>query len=154
MFDEKRVYVASSWRNLLQPAIVAMIRRMGHSVYDFRNPGPDVSGFSWREIDPNWLQWSPQQYREALKHPIARAGYRTDMDALQTCNVCVLVLPSGRSASWEFGYAIGRGARGIVVMFEPCEPELMYLGQTIVTTPDELFDAFGFRMEESHGRSV
>ncbi len=59
------------------------------------------------------------------------------------CDACVLVLPSGRSASYEFGWAIGAGKRGAVVQFEPCEPELMYLGQPILTTPDELLDWAG-----------
>ena len=151
MSRELKVYVASSWRNLLQPAIVTMIRRMGHKVYDFRNPRPGDVGFSWREIDPNWQQWSPTEYREAMKHPVAERGYNLDIEALRACDVCVLVLPSGRSASWEFGYACGQGRRGIVVMFEACEPELMYREQTIVTSPDELFDAFGFCMEEARG---
>lgn len=33
-----KVYVASSWRNKLQPDVVAIIRAAGHEVYDFRNP--------------------------------------------------------------------------------------------------------------------
>ena len=138
-----KIYVASSWRNMLQPAIVTMLRRCGHEVYDFRNPEPGESGFNWREIDPNWQQWTPAQYREALQHPIALAGFKLDMDALQSCDACVLVLPSGRSASFEFGWAISAGKKGAVVMFEPCEPELMYLGQPILTTTNELFDWAG-----------
>src|SRR6266851_4777728 len=96
------LYVASSWRNTLQPSIVALLRQAGHDVYDFRHPAPGNEGFRWEEIDPAWQQWSPQQYREALKHPIARAGYALDMTALRACDACVLVLPSGRSASYEF----------------------------------------------------
>lgn len=138
------VYVASSWRNVLQPGIVSMIRGMGHEVYDFKNPAPDNKGFSWRSIHPDWQNWTPEQYRDALRHPVAEAGYRYDIEALRACDVVVLVLPSGRSASWEFGYAMGRGKRGIVVMLEQCEPELMYSEATITTTPDELFDAFGY----------
>ena len=138
-----KVYVASSWRNLLQPGIVSMIRSMGHEVYDFRHPTPDNEGFKWAEIDPEWQKWTPEQYREALTHPVALRGFTFDIEALEACEVCVLVLPSGRSASWEFGYACGKGKRGIVVMFDAQEPELMYQGRTIVTTPNELFDAFG-----------
>lgn len=140
-----KIYVASSWRNLLQPAIVSMLRNCGHEVYDFRNPAPGQNGFSWREIHPNWEQWTPQQYREALKHPIAELGFKFDMDALKACDACVLVLPSGRSASFEFGWAIGNGKRGAVVMFERCEPELMYLGNPIITNTNELFDWAGLQ---------
>lgn len=141
------IYVASSWRNVIQPGIVTMLRRCGHCVYDFRNPAPGNTGFNWREIDPDWLRWTPRQYRDALGHPIAKAGFDLDMAALRACDACVLVLPSGRSASFEFGWAVGAGKKGAVVMFEPCEPELMYRGQPILTTPDELFDWAGEPVE-------
>ena len=125
---------------MIQPAIVHALRRCGHDVYDFKNPAPGNHGFSWSEIDPGWMKWSPGQYREALEHPVAKKGFACDMDALRNCDACVLVLPSGRSASFEFGWAIGAGKQGAVVMLESCEPELMYLGSPILTTMDELFD--------------
>lgn len=135
-----KIYVASSWRNLIQPAVVTILRRCNHEVYDFRNPGPNNTGFGWNQIDPLWEQWSPDQYREALNHPIAKSGFVSDMTALKWCDACLLVLPSGRSASWEFGYALGSGKNGAVLMLEKCEPELMYSGNPILTTLDQLFD--------------
>lgn len=138
-----RIYVASSWRNLLQPAIVHALRRCGHEVYDFRRPAPGNSGFAWSSIDPDWQNWTPTEYKAALQHPIAEQGYRFDIDSLKACDACVLVLPSGRSASWEFGYAMGQGKRGAVVMLDGAEPELMYREAEILTSMDELFDAFG-----------
>lgn len=152
-----KIYVASSWRNLVQPGIVHALRRCGHMVYDFRHPdrgteawpervpsgGPPAGGFSWREIDPDWENWTAPQYRAALDHPIAVYGHAADMGALETCDACVLVLPSGRSASWEFGYAMAKGKRAAVVMFDKAEPELMYRGAEILGSLDELFDAFG-----------
>lgn len=138
-----KIYLASSWRNIAQPAFVKVLRDCGHEVYDFRNPAPGNNGFNWREIDPNWQNWTPQQYRQALEHPIAKSGFDYDMNALRECDACVLLLPSGRSASFEFGWAMGAGKKGAVVMFEACEPELMYLGHPILTTPAELFDWAG-----------
>lgn len=132
------IYVASSWRNIVQPVVVELLRKHGHTVYDFRNPAPGDEGFSWSEIDPNWQNWTTEEYREALKHPIAARGYGYDIAALRACNVCVLVLPSGRSASWEFGYAMGQGKRGAVVCFDRAEPELMYREAAIIATSDEL----------------
>lgn len=140
-----KIYVASSWRNLLQPGVVSMLRKCGHDVYDFRSPVPGNGGFSWREIDPNWANWTPAEYRKGLEHPIAKRGFDYDMNALRDCDACVLVLPSGRSASFEFGWAIGAGKQGAVFMLEPCEPELMYLGNPILTTVDELLDWGGFK---------
>ena len=138
-----RVYVASSWRNIIQPAIVEALRLVGREVYDFRHPSPDSSGFSWSEIDPDWKDWTPAAYRKALAHPIAKAGYAHDIAALRGCEACVLVLPSGRSASWELGYAMGQGKRGVVVQLGKVEPELMYREAEIVTSMAELFAAFG-----------
>ena len=137
-----KIYVASSWRNTMQPAIVRVLRSLGHEVYDFRHPAPGNEGFNWREIDPNWQQWTPEQYREALKPPVAERGYKYDIEALRACDAVVFVLPCGRSASWEFGYAMGQGKRGYVVALEPTEPELMFREATIITSIPELFDAF------------
>ncbi len=136
------IYVASSWRNALQPAIVLALRSGGHEVYDFRNPAPNNKGFNWREIDPNWQDWTADEYREALQHPIAKAGYALDIAALKACDACVLVLPSGRSASWEFGYAMGQGKRGAVVQFGAMEPELMYREASILTSMDKVLAFF------------
>lgn len=137
-----KIYVASSWRNLLQHEIVTALRLYGHDVYDFKNPGPGNAGFSWSEIDPKWKEWDARAYREALKHPLAEKGYEFDISALRACDACVLVLPSGRSASWEFGYAMGQGKRGAVVQFDAVEPELMYREAEIITNMGELFSAF------------
>jgi hypothetical protein len=122
-----RIYVASSWRNTLQPEVVSALRAAGHEVYDFKNPRPGDNGFHWSEIDPAWKGWSPEQFREGLNHPIAQAGFRSDMDALEACDACVLVLPSGRSAHLELGWASGAGKRTLVLATQPEEPELMYL---------------------------
>lgn len=121
-----KIYVASSWRNGYQQAVVARLREAGHDVYDFRNPASGSTGFGWRQIEPGWLEWTPEQFRKALEHPIAREGFRLDMEALKAADLCVLVLPCGRSAHLELGYARGAGARTAVLMPEQSEPELMY----------------------------
>jgi hypothetical protein len=125
-----RIYVASSWRCDRQPGVVAALRAEGHDVYDFRNPEPGNRGFSWRQIDPDrsWLA-DPARFRAGLQHPVARRGFDLDMGALKACDVCVLVLPCGRSAHLELGWvASAPGKRAIVLLDDPVsEPELMYL---------------------------
>jgi nucleoside 2-deoxyribosyltransferase len=120
-----KIYVASSWRNDRQPKVVEILRMQGHEVYDFKNPAPGNHGFHWSEIDPNWQQWTPAQFQEALGHHVATAGFKLDMDALEACDACVLVMPSGRSAHLEAGYAIGAGKPTAILLAEG-EPELMY----------------------------
>lgn len=125
---KRKIYVASSWRNEHQQEVVETLRRERHFVYDFKNPGPGEHGFSWSEIDKNWQDWTPKQYTDALFHPIAEHGFDTDMDALKASDTCVLVLPCGRSAHLEAGYAVGAGL-DVYIYMPPetkIEPELMY----------------------------
>ena len=121
-----KVYVASSWRNEHQPGVVERLRRDGHDVYDFRNPTEGDGGFHWSEIDTAWQTWTPEQYIEGLRHPVAQRGFLTDMTALKWADIVVLVLPCGRSAHLELGYAVGAGKRTIVLLSDG-EPELMNL---------------------------
>lgn len=121
-----RIYVASSWRNLIQPDVVTGLRQGGHEVYDFRNPKPGDNGFQWAEIDPAWESWSHEAYIKALAHPIAELGFRSDIDALEWAEVVVLLLPCGRSAHSEAGFHAGRGKPVIVWLGGGLQPELMY----------------------------
>ena len=108
-----KIYVASSWRNQHQPQVVSFLREQGH-------------GFQWSQIDEDWRNWSTDQYRAALEHPIAQAGFKSDFDAMQWADVCVLVLPCGRSAHSEAGWMKGAGKKVIVYQIWEEEPELMY----------------------------
>lgn len=122
-----KVYVASSWRNPLQPEIVVALREDGHEVYDFRNPSgaPGDCGFAWSSIESTWQDWTPGEYVRALDHPSAVSGFAADMNALRACDACVLVQPCGISAHLEFGQAIGAGKFGVVLVPGIREPELM-----------------------------
>ena len=122
-----KIYVASSWRNTRQPLVVDTLRADGHDVYDFRHPAPGNDGFSWSLVAPGWQQWTPREYVKALEHPIAVEGYRMDLRAMSESDAFVLVMPCGRSAHLELGWAIGNlKATAILLSNEAAEPELMY----------------------------
>ena len=121
-----KIYVASSWRNEQQPAVVQELRAAGHEVYDFRNPAPGDTGFAWSDIDPDWQSWSPELFRKSLSHPIAKHVFRSDMDALRNAEATVLVMPCGRSAHLELGYAVGTAEQHTAILLCDGEPELMY----------------------------
>lgn len=147
-----RIYVASSWRNLYQPAIVQALRSSGHEVYDFRSPKPGIEGFRWQDAGgPESYRHgdcvSVETYRKMLAHPRAAEGYESDISHVRWCDAVVYVLPCGRSASFEFGYAMGQGKRGYVVAFDSIEPDLMFREATIIGNMKELFDAFGWPPE-------
>lgn len=122
---KRKIYVASSWRNAQQPAVVEALRAAGHEVYDFRNP-PGGTGFQWSAIDADWQEWTGEQYRAALNHPVAKAGFKSDFDAMHWADTCVLVLPCGRSAHIEAGWMVGAGKRVFILQTTKEEPELMY----------------------------
>lgn len=132
----RRIYLASSWRNPYQPAVLAALRAAGHEVYDFRNPAPGNEGFSWSEVSRDWLGWTPDEFAVQLRtHPIAAQGFSFDKAALEWCDTCILALPCGRSAHLELGYAAGQGKDTYVLLHEDkFEPELMYLLNTGVST--------------------
>ena len=120
------IYVASSWRNERQSEIVAALRAVGHDVYDFRHPFHGDDGFHWRDIDLEWRNWSPDEYRKALNHSRAQAGFGNDFGAMKWADILVLVLPCGRSAHLEAGWAIGQGKPTCILLDDESEPELMY----------------------------
>lgn len=128
-----KIYLASSWRNPLQPYLVNILRNDGHEVYDFKNPAPGDDGFHWSRINGGWRSWDIKQLNEALVHPLAVHGFKNDWDAMQWADTGVLLLPSGRSAHLEAGYFVGAG-KPLYITGEPTEPELMYKMGTICPT--------------------
>lgn len=143
-----KIYVASSWRNEHQQGIVAVLRSMGHEVYDFKEPTPGQRGFNWSDIDPNWEQWDAAGYVKALEHPIAEAGFKSDFDAMKWADCCVMVMPCGRSAHTEAGWMKGAGKK--VYVFQPIqsEPELMYkIYDEVITSVGRLKALFMLKQE-------
>lgn len=141
-----KIYVASSWRNEYQQGVVEILRSLGHEVYDFKNPPHGRGGFAWSAIDPNWENWTTEEYRNALGHPVAEQGFASDFDAMQWADCCVMVLPCGRSANSEAGWF--SGACRPVYVYSPTkqEPELMYkMFQDIIANEAELRETFKIR---------
>jgi hypothetical protein len=136
-----KVYLASSWRNAEQPAAVQKLRDAGHEVYDFRNPPHGRGGFAWSDIDADWKNWTAEKYCRALNTDIAQAGFRSDFDGMMWADVCMLLLPCGRSAHLEAGYMAGAGKRTIIVTRDGEEPELMAkLCEVVCGSIDEAID--------------
>ena len=74
-----------------------------------------------------------------MRHPLAERQFAADLEALKGADVCVLVLPCGRSAHTEAGWMAGVGKKVVVFIPEMVEPELMYkLFDAVVGTLDDL----------------
>lgn len=121
-----KIYVASSWRNQYHADLVWFLRNCGHEVYDFKNPPHGNGGFQWSAIDVDWQNWSLDQYKKALEHPLAEIGFKSDFDAMKWADICILLLPCGRSAHSEAGWMKGAGKKVYVYQIWEEEPELMY----------------------------
>lgn len=147
------IYVASSWRNPVYPAVIAAFRAAGLECYDFRNP-EGGTGFAWREAgmpsyNPGTNGPVPiEEYREAMQTEVARAGFASDMAALQRAQTVVMILECGKSAHLELGYACGVAAMAegitgglstvntaILLPDDVMVPELMY-GMVDYLAPD------------------
>lgn len=139
-----KIYVASSWRNEQQPDIVKALVGRGHKVYDFRHP-PGNSGFGWQQtghpVPADGV--TATVWRGLVDHPIARRGYLSDLLALREADVVVYVLPCGRSASWELGYAMALGKPAFLFWEGQHEPELMFRDATVVSSLEELHALLG-----------
>ena len=139
---KRKIYVASSWRNAYYSEVVQRLREAGHEVYDFRNPPSGDVGFKWSGISEDYMAWTPEEYREQLKHPKAVRQFANDIEAMKACDACVLVLPCGRSAHTEAGWFAGRGKTVLALIPERQEPELMYkLFDGVCCTMEELINA-------------
>ena len=134
MAEPTRIYLASSWRNPRYPVTLERLRMAGFEVYDFRDP---ESTFQWKQIDPGWADWKPEEIRQALDHPLTGRAFDADRDAIAKCDALVMLMPCGASAHMELGYAAGLGKQTVIVLAHtvtPAEkmtltrPECMYLG--------------------------
>lgn len=121
----RKIYLATSWRNPYYPDILQKLMAAGHEVYDFRDPR---YAFKWGEIDANWQDWTPDQFRRIVATDSrAKRGFDRDKEALDWCDTCVMLQPCGASAHLEAGYAIGQ-KKPTIIYLKPdrFEPELMY----------------------------
>ncbi|MEM9610991.1 MAG: hypothetical protein AAGA99_26515 [Actinomycetota bacterium] len=140
------VYVASSWRCETQPIVVEALLLAGVACYDFRNP-PGGTGFGWREVKGS--EHIPdgetvEDYLRMIEHPRAIEGYEADFAAMCAADTFALVLPCGRSAHLELGWAVGQGKRTAILLEDPLEPELMYRMVDFMTSDiDELVEWAG-----------
>lgn len=138
------VYVASSWRNVRYPLVLERLRTEDIPYYDFRHPRPGNNGFAWTDVwkdiaaegdgANDWRTARGDLVVEMLKHPIAVDGFHHDFSALLDASACLLVMPCGRSAHLELGYAIGRRVPSVVLLDEQSEAELMWKLADLVTT--------------------
>lgn len=139
--NKLKIYVASSWRNEQQQEVVKLLRGVGHTVYDFKDP---ALGFHWRDIDSGWREWTPQIMRQALDHHLLNKVFAHDFEAMKWADACVTVLPCGRSAHLETGWFIGNKKPSLILLSDG-DPEMMYkMATKLCISVDEVIEELKF----------
>jgi hypothetical protein len=149
-YSMSRIYLASSWGNKFHSEVLQLLVDDEHKVYNFKDANPIDAGvpvptsFSWSELDKDYKNWTPIKYRDVLlKNARAQQGFMGDFRGMEWADICILLLPCGRSAHVEAGHMKGRSKRLIIYYhnnnIEGFEPDLMYLlADNIVIGKEEL----------------
>ena len=116
---KRTIYVASSWNNPQHPSVVQELRHRGHEVYDFRHPRGRDDRSVWKELHIKKETVYGEEMVDLLDTPFARARFQEHLEAMHEADVCILLLPCGRSAHIEAGF--------LGSVFDELKPELMYL---------------------------
>lgn len=144
-----KIYVASSWRNSYYPSLIKMIEECGHQVWNWREPPTGGSGFGWHQTGmadyKHGDKISAIDWRDMLGHPVAVAGFASDLAGMNWCDVGALLHPCGRSAHLEAGWLAGRGKTVHILAPEAVEPDLMVLalGGRLTGSVPELLSILG-----------
>jgi hypothetical protein len=116
------IYLIGSLRNPEVPKIANRLRDEGYEVFDdWYAAGPEADDM-WRDYEKG----RGRSYREALGGLAAEHVYTFDYRHLSRAATAVLALPCGRSGHLELGWAIGRGARGYILLDTPERWDVMY----------------------------
>lgn len=110
-----RVYLVGSLENPIILQATNALTDAGFEVFsDWFAAGADAD-YAWATYEKG----RGRPYRAALQSPAAQNVFRFDLRNLLSADVVVQVMPSGKSASWELGFAAGRGKPTFILMDEP-----------------------------------
>lgn len=137
------VYIIGSLRNPQVPLIGKQLREKGVDVFDdWYGAGPEADD-KWKEYE----HLRGRTYKEALTGWAANQVFNFDKTHLDRCDAAILVYPAGRSGHLEFGYAMGRGKLGFILIDDPERWDVMVLFATVnggkaVFSTEELLNEF------------
>lgn len=133
------IYLIGALKNTRIPDIGVKLRTMNYDVMDeWFTPGPEADSF-WQE----YCRRRGLTYSEALRGRAATNIFLFDRSYLDMSDVAVLVMPAGKSAMLELGYAKGQGKKTIIFLdgVEPERYDLMpAFADHVVTTEDQLIE--------------
>ena len=124
----KKVYVVGSLENPKVFEVAEALRNKGFDVFD-----------DWLAAAPDgdrlWQAYCRKRgysYKQALHSPFVQTAYQFDFTHLKEADIVVLVMPCGRSAHLELGWALGHGKEGYI-LFPDGEPDRYDLMANLAT---------------------
>lgn len=136
-----RVYVVGSLRNPEVPKLAAELRELGifESVFDdWHSAGPHADD-CWRDYE----KARGHTLQQALRGTAARNIFNFDCRHLVRADIVIMLMPAGKSAHLELGWAIGRGAKGYILL--DADPDrydvMMCFAEGVFASREELFRA-------------
>lgn len=122
------IYLIGSLRNPEVPKLAQRLREEGFSVFDdWFAAGPEADD-KWRDYE----QARGRSYLQALEGHAAQHVFWYDYKHLDDADVVVLMLPAGKSGHLEFGWAIGTGKKGYILLDSAERWDVMYKFATAV----------------------
>ena len=103
-------------------ALIAAIRNMGKSCYDFTDKPADPKN-PYAPFDDQMV--ALESHPNFLNDSVHRYHYERDLDGLRNANAVILLLPAGTSAHIEAGIAFGLGKK-LILIGKPEKPETLY----------------------------
>lgn len=109
----RRIYLASSWKNVeAVRGIAELLRMKGHEVFDFTDPTIRPKGMDNFAFEASLIAGRPREeieWLEFLDWPATKRAFACDKAGLDWANTIVMILPCGRNAHLEAGYGVGQG---------------------------------------------
>lgn len=128
-----KIYLASSWKNAEIVKAMALALRMfeHHEVDAFCDASSGRFVFSFDRV-PNAAHMNAMTM---LKVPMVQRAFEEDKKWIDWADVVLLILPAGKSAHLEAGYAKGSGKKLIIYdsIFPDGEFDVMYGFADLVT---------------------
>jgi len=142
-----KIYIASSWSNeFIIVQYAKELRQMGNDVDCFADKSTGRYVFHFSEIG----SVEELDAINFLKDKRSKKAFQEDKSKLDWCDLCLLILPAGKSSHLEAGYAVGQGKALVIYhldKFPKGEFDVMYGFANFMT--DELEDLFDYLLKES-----
>lgn len=108
-----KIYLIASLRNREVIKLANYLRKeTGHEIFDdWISPG--------EEADDKWKEYETlrgRNYKQALQGWAAKHVFEFDHYHLNDSDAAILVHPAGKSCHLEFGYTIGQGKPGWIIL--------------------------------------